>query len=389
MTTALELITRSLRLINQPGRGASLAPEDQNNAFLTLQELLDSESVSKQFVPGIRRHFFPFVNGQSIYTYGSGPGVDFDSSAFGNIYGDEAPIKIEYGQVLAGTVITNNELVDEYRFRNTGTWVLDANALITDNEYKVENPGLATSSTQPITAATPVPGDTYTIRIMAEVNADEFEIRLRDAAVAFETYVIDTDGVYEFDFVWGTAATPDIEIASTIITADFRLTLLSVLPRATDRLEVPDGLGSYYHMSEVDQTHYNRRFTKGTLGRPYNYLYTRSAGVSEGDPPQGELRFDHQGVSGDICFLDVLVDKTSVVTVNDTLRLNPEAIKWVRYALADQVAPEYGKELSPRAISIMDDAWDKLAASNRRINMLGVDRAIRQRRRFDINRGDP
>jgi hypothetical protein len=37
----------------------------------------------------------------------------------------------------------------------------------------------------------------------------------------------------------------------------------------------------------------------------------------------------------------------------------------------------------------MDDAWNMLAASNRRQNMLGVDRGIRQRQRFDINRGDP
>lgn len=383
MTTANDLIKRSLRLINQPGRGALLAPEDLTFAFEALQEILDSEAVSKQFVPGIVRHFFPFVTGKSIYSYGNFPGADWDSSAFGNFYGDDAPIKIEMGYVRAASTITNNELVDEYRFRNVGSWVVDANAALANNEYRVEAPGLATSSTQPLLVPAPIPGDTYTLRVNAEVFADTFTINLRDATVPFESYVIDSSGVYEFDFVWGTNVAPDIEIASTAIGADFSMVLLSVLPRDTDRLTLPDGQGSDYHMIQVDQAHYNRRFTKGNLGRPYHYLWSRSA------LGHGEIRFDNQGVGGDICVFDVLVNKVSIETVNDELRLNPAAYKWLRYALADDVAGEYGKMLSPRQITIMEAAWDKLAVSNRRMNMLGVPRALRQRQRFDINRGDP
>jgi len=83
MTTANELIVRALRLINQPGRGAKLAAEDLTNAFEALQEILDSEAVTKQFVPGIRRHFFDCVSAKSIYTYG-GAGPDLDASPFRN-----------------------------------------------------------------------------------------------------------------------------------------------------------------------------------------------------------------------------------------------------------------------------------------------------------------
>ncbi len=384
MTTALNLITRSLRLINQPGRGAQIAPEDLTGAFEALQEILDSEAVSKQFVPGIRRHFFNFVSGQAIYSYGANPGNDLDSSAFGNIYGDPAPIGIESAYVRAGSTITNNELVGEYRFRNVGPWVVDPNAVLANNQYSVENPGAATSSTQPFLVPAPIAGETYTLRIIAAVQNNVAEIRLRELGVAFDTFIVDSSGTYEFDFVWtGGITVPDIEIAGLATDDDFQLTLVSIIPRGLDRLTLPDGVGSDYNMVKMDQTHYNRQFTKGNLGRPYHWLYTRAGGQN------GQLRFDNQGVAGDILVMDVLVNSVSVTNINDEMRINPQMVKWLRYALADDVAGDYGKELSFRQVKIMDDAWNMLAASNRRQNMLGVDRGIRQRQRFDINRGDP
>jgi len=384
VTTALNLITRALRLINQPGRGALLAPEDLTGAFEALQEILDSEAVSKQFVPGIRRHFFNFIGGKAIYSYGANPGDDLDSSAFGNIYGDPAPIAIESAYVRAGSTITDNELVDEYRFRNVGNWVVDANAVLANNEYAVEVPGIATSSTQALTIPAPIAGETYTLRILAEVNAGQAFINLRESAVNFDQFIIDSSGTYEYDFVWTPGVVlPDIEIASIAPGADFSLTLVSIIPRGLDRLTLPDGQGSDYNMIKMDQTHYNRQFTKGNLGRPYHWLYTRGGGQ------EGQLRFDNRGVTGDILVMDVLVNSVAVNNVNDVLRINPQAIKWLRYALADDVAGDYGKELSYRQTQIMEDAWNMLAASNRRQNMLGVDRGIRQRQRFDINRGDP
>lgn len=383
MTTALNLITRALRLINQPGRGATLSPEDLTGAFESLQEILDSEAVSKQFVPGIHRHFFNFIGGQAIYSYGANPGDDLDSSAFGNIYGDPAPIAIESAYVRAGATITDNELVQEYRFRNVGPWVVDPNAVLANNRYAVESPGVATSSTQALVIPAPIAGETYTLRIIANVVAGQAFVNLRESAVNFDQFIIDSSGTYEYDFVWTPGVVlPDIEIAA-LGPADFSLTLLSIIPRGKDRLELPDGVGSDYNMVKMDQTHYNRQFTKGNLGRPYHWLYTRAGGQ------QGQLRFDNRGVTGDILVMDVLVNKVAVNDVNDVLRINPQMVKWLRYAVADNVAGDYGKELSFRQVTIMDDAWNMLAASNRRQNMLGVDRGIRQRQRFDINRGDP
>ena len=371
---ASELITRSLRLINEPGRGSDLSPADQSDAFEALQEILDSEAVSKAFVPGIRRHFFPMQQGKSIYRYGASPQADLRSDDFDD---DPAPIKIEDAYIRAGSSITNNELVDEYRFENVGSWVVGAGAEITNNQYVAE--AAITSST---VVVGPTVGRTYTIRINAEIINGTVEIRLRDAAVAFETYILDASGVYEFDFVWPTAVAPDVEIATVLATDDIKINTMSIIERGLDRLELPDSRGSDYGITLIDQKRYNRRFTKGTGGRPYEILYSRSF-------PLAEIRFDNSAVTGDILVMDVLVNQVMVNRVEDEVRLFPSATKWLRYALADSIAGEYGKELSAKQTIIMSDAWTKLSTGNRRWNALGVDRALRPRPTFDINRGDP
>jgi hypothetical protein len=117
-------------------------------------------------------------------------------------------------------------------------------------------------------------------------------------------------------------------------------------------------------------------------------LYTRGRAGTPGYG-RGEIRLDNAAIQGDIMVLDVLVNRVSVDRIQDEIRLNESAIRWLRYSLADNVAGEYGKSLNPRQLVIMDQAWNKLATGNRRMNMLGVDRALRDRPTFDINRGDP
>ena len=375
---ASELITRSLRLINQPGRGSQLSPSDQSDAFEALQELLDSEAVSKAFVPGIRRHFFPMVQGKAIYSYGASAQADLRSDDFDD---DPAPIKVEDAYIREGSTISNNERIDEYRFENVGTWVVDADpaAEITNNKYVVETPAGATSTTQIIV---PIPGRTYTLRVNLEVFAGTVEIRLRDSAVTFETFILDNTGLFEFDFVWTTIVAPDIEIATLLVTDDIKIDTLSLIERGLERLALPDSRGSDYGITLIDQKRYNRRFTKGTGGRPYEILYSRAF-------PLGEIRFDNSAVAGDILVLDVLVNQVMVNRLEDTIRMHPSATKWLRYALADSVSGEYGKQLTPDQVRIMSDAWTKLSTGNRRWNAMGVDRGLRERPTFDINRGDP
>lgn len=370
---ASELVQRALRLINIPGRGASLAPEDQTAGFEALQELLDSEAVSKLFVPGIRRHFFDMVSGKSVYSYGASPQADLRSDDFDD---DPLPIAIEDAYIRDGTTITNNELVDEYRFEAAAPWTLAGLAAITNNELLLEDIGSATQ------ALAMVAGRTYTVRLSVTVNNGTVELRVDDNAVPILTQTLDTSGEYEFDILFPGAGAGGIDLETDVATDDIAIDYVSVIEQGKDRLELPDPQGSDYRITVVDQTHYNRRFSKGTSGRPYQLLYTR-------DYPVGEIRFDNSAIAGDVLVLDVLVNRVGVTRLQSEIRMHNDAIMWLRYATADHVAGEYGKSLNRRQIQIMDDAYDKLAAGNRRMNMLGTDRALRDRPTFDINRGDP
>lgn len=384
MTTANELITRGLRLINVPGRGADLAPEDLSSAFEALQELLDSEAVSKAFVPGIRRHFFLLNSTQGIYSYGAGAAFDFDSSDFGLTLADPPPIKIETAYVRQGSTITNYELVDEYRFGNVGTWVLTGGATIANNLLACELAvGTATIATPGVdlTGAT-----TYTLRMAIDVAAGAPVVTLRNNAIAFSSYPLDSSGTYQFDIVWPAGTLPTI-VVTAAVTDDFTMTELSLIKRGKPRLELPDGVGTDYGCRIWDQRAYNDQSAKGSGaaiggGRVFGLLYSRSGNQV------GEIRLDQPGTAGDILVMDVLVNTVQVTSPTDTLQINPEAVRWLRYALADNVSGEYGKSLNSRQLKILDDAWNMLAAGNRRINTLGVDAALRRRARWNINSGE-
>jgi len=397
MTTANELITRSLRLINFPGRGSSLAPEDVAGCFEALQELLDSKAVSKQLVPGIHQHFFPITASQGRYTYGAASGVDLDSSPFGLFTPDPAPIKIENCIVRQGATIIDNEQVDEYRFDNTGTWVL-VNATIANHELVFVT--LAGSATQPLPAVDVSGLTTYTLRISAQVTAGTATVELRNNAVTFETYIVDSSGQYEFDVLWPAGTLPDVVVSTALVTDDVRLTLLSLIERGRQRLELPDGGGTDYTVRAGDQNTYNAVGVKG-VGRttPSFYFYSRTAGSQRtsgfGGPspatrrdPIGQLAFDSAPTIGDVLLFDVLVNTVQVTDINETLNVTPETIRWLRYALADNVSGEYGKMLSPRQMQQMGEAWDDVAAANRRINNLRMPSGLQRGPSYNIDRGD-
>lgn len=383
---ASELISRSLRLINEPGKGQALDPADQSDAFDALQELLDSKAVSKIFVPGISRHFFPLQANKSIYTYGAGPSVDFRSDNFGSLVaglGDPAPIKIEDAFSRAGSSITDNELVDEFRFETTGAaWTIDPNASVENNQYRVEAPGIATGSDVTVSVTA---GATYTLRIEAIVNVGDILVEIRDNAAVLQSFLIDASGFYEIDVSWATVVLPDIRLATGTGTDDIALNFVSLLPQGTsERLTLPDRTGSDYHLRPMDQRSYNREFSKGTGGRPDRYLYTR------GPDEIGEIRLDNVGPAGEILVLDVLVNRIKITELWHEIRVQPDGILWLRHKLADLLAPEYGKALSPDQRRTMDDALADLASGNRRANMLRVDRGLRQNgpHSFNINAGD-
>lgn len=362
---ASTLVRRALRLINVPGRGATLSSTDEGFAFETLQEMLDSESVSKYFQPGIRTHFFSLPADVDIYTYG--PGGDFDT----NMFEDPAPVRIEDAYIRLGSTIRNNELITADLFNTAIGWTTGAGWAVVNGE------GQATASLAALSQAiiTEV-GQTYRVRLVdVEVTSGVVELTVDGL-----TQVINASGDYEFTYT-ATVTNPTFALTGT---TSFTGSIGAVSVRDVRRTERTDliGRGSDYQVNVVDQQHYNNRFSKGTGGRPYELLYSRKH-------PLGEIFFDNAPTAGDKLIMDVTVNRIGLEKITDTIRMHDEAIRFLRYQLAYEMAPEYGKVLSPSALRVLNRSRQQLAAGNARPNNLRVDAGLRNRRSFDINRGDP
>jgi hypothetical protein len=369
---ASELIARALRLINVPGRGGVLSSFDTLQAFETLQEILDSEAVSTFFVPGINRHFFDVTPGEHIYSYG--PGADFDTDDFF----DPLPIKIEDAYIRAGAAIARNELVTSWDFLVATGWTLGTGWMIANGKASKAT-GDPSETLDQVLAL--VPGTAYTLRLNIDHRDGSLKVEInQDGAPIVDQDIIES-GEYEFDFIFS-GSTSDIVFTSDAGgVTEIDVLDASILEAGKDRVELA-GTGSDYTIKIIDQKRYNRRFSKGTGGRPYQILFSRNH-------PLAEVRFDNAPTAGDILVMDVLVNRTAITEQTDEIRMHPDAIKWLRYEIADHEAGAFGKQLSPRQVKIKDSAWDKLAAGNLRMNTLRVDRAMRSRPTFDINRGDP
>lgn len=70
-TTALNIIQTALRRINSYQSGETLATPDENDALDVLNDLLDSLSLSQQFVFGANENVFTWIAGQRQYRVGN------------------------------------------------------------------------------------------------------------------------------------------------------------------------------------------------------------------------------------------------------------------------------------------------------------------------------
>lgn len=379
---ASELIARALRLINVPGRGASLAAEDQQAAFEALTEILDSKAVTKQFVPGITRHYFELTAGKAIYSYGPGA-YDFNSRRFD----DPSPIRVEDAYIRQGSSVISNNIISNPDFnRGAPSWITTPTApdpIPVVQNGQGEFRGLGLISQANITAL--ISDKTWILKTKVTIASGSVTLRvIQDfpiSVVEFET-VLDSSGIYEFTInsssLW---IFPILQFISDSSDTFAFIDYCYVVEEGLERYALPDAPASDYPVKIIDQTRYNNQFTKGSPGRPYQMLFSRGY-------PANEIRFDNAPSAGDVLVMDVTVNTIQVTDVEDELRVNGETVMWLRYKLADVLSAEYGKGLTRRQLQIMDDAWNTLASANRRINRLGVDHGLRKAIHYNINRGD-
>lgn len=370
--SASAFITRSLRLINVPGRGADLDSEDLTDAFQALQEIIQLEGVSQFFIPGIRRHFFNLQSGKTIYKYGVGPQADWRSDDFS----DPAPIRIEGAYVRQGSTITDNEQVGDWRLENAGDWATTGTTDIANNQAYIAGIGTL-SQTLGLTS-----GTTYTLRLGLVVGAGDIVLQLQGDAIDVTNLVMDSSGAYEFEFEF-TGTTSEIILTTDDAADEVTVQYVSLIERGKDRLELPDSSATDYPVQAWDQRTYNSNTTKAVGGRPGYLLFSRSHDLAE-------VRLSSLGGASDVLVMDVMTNSAMVEGVNDELKIHGNALLWLRYRLAEVVAPEYGKSLSMRQTQLMDEAYSLMAAGNARPNHLRTELGRLNSRghgRFDIDGG--
>ncbi len=375
-----DLIASALRIINVPGLGALLSSEDLASGLDVLKFIVDTESVSEAFIPGINRHFFPLVNGQAIYTYG--PGGNFDT----NDFFDPAPVGVELAYIREGGVITDNRRVTNGDFQSATGWTISPAGWVIANQVARVSPGntgARLSQSLSLTA-----GTTYRVTVSTQHRAGSVRLQvIQDGSTNLVDQLISSTlsgKVYTFTY---TGATAEIAFIAEDTLADFDVQSVQVLGENQDNVSLATGslfaTGSDYIVQVIDQRRYARRFAKGTGGRPFELLFSRSF-------PLAQILFDNAPIGGDILIMDVLVNKARVTDLDDDLQLHPDQLKWLRFQLAYEIAGEYGKALNGQQIQMKEEAWQKMAAGNTRVRNLEIDPGLRGRSTtFDINRGDP
>ncbi len=405
MTTAQSLINQSLRLINVPGRGGRLSAAATAEALEALQLLLAAKASSSAFQPGIRRHFFALDPNKAIYTYG--PGGDFDTGDFN----DPVPIRVEDAYIRANATITDLNKITNGSFDGsqgaglTTPTNMDGWLPIVDNpstQWQNDNDFAVTGSPPTVGAsnapsatifltigqsytfsydfvyALPKPSFTSSGRILAFVETSDS----LSPGTIYESYLPDATGSFSHEFV-APVSSPFLHLISFGTSGDlfYRIDNIRLYETGQDRKTLSDG--SDYTVNIIDSLTYNRKFTKGVAGRPYELLFSRQF-------PLAEIRFDNSPAAGDILVMDVVVDPNDAVTTPGAeLRVHKQSLRYLKYKLADEVAGDYGKQLSPRQLMSLNEARSDMAASNWRPKGLRADRALQRRPTFDINRGDP
>ena len=141
MTMPIDIITRAMRDIGALAAGETPTPDEAQDAFDTLNDLIDQWSNENMMVFNVTEIIFPVIAGQVQYTIGPNPstqnfiGASFTGSISGNILtvtGINSGA-IAQGQTLSGTGITAGTKITQFltgaggNVNEVGTYLLNIN----------------------------------------------------------------------------------------------------------------------------------------------------------------------------------------------------------------------------------------------------------------------
>ncbi len=136
MTTALNLIERSMRSIGALGAGETLDSDDASDAFDTMNDMLDTWSNSTMMVPYITEVIFTLTS--NVYQYTIGQGGTIGGTFTGSIAGTTLTVStiaagnIALGQYLTGSGVTAGTKVIKFLTGAglTGTYQVSASQTV-------------------------------------------------------------------------------------------------------------------------------------------------------------------------------------------------------------------------------------------------------------------
>ena len=375
---ASELVRRSLKLINVPGIGQSLDNVELQDGFDALKEFIDSEAVSPFFVPGIRRHFFNLTSGKAVFSYGTGK--DLDTTPFG----DPHPVEIENAYIrLNGSIDSTpilTELLSNPSFTESGIgWRMTGTGTYNDS-----TPGQAEITLGDVLfQSIVVPNEkTYTLTVDVDTLAGGSGTLTIDALAAESfSQVISAAGTYTYTITTSliTAASPLLTVRAFTSGGSVTATInsISLTETTTPHTLVEAGTDLPVKVMK-DRMSLTSTVIKTTSGIADRLYYSRQYN-------QGELQLDYQAQAGHMLVMEVTVNTVAITELSDTLKFNDEQIRYLRYALANDVAGEYGKALNKSQMDILKDARQSVHGVNKRThqNRPGI---FNKSKRFDINR---
>ena len=347
-----------MRLINVPGRGASLSDEDYEDALEALQDIYSTEVSAGRLIAAPYSVYFETDPAKPEYTFG--PGGDFDTSRF-NL---GACVEIESAYFRQATY---QAFVDE-SFDTAGAWVLGTGWTIAGGKLRSDGTQTAQSlaSLNGILTAYQVNKVAYRI---ASLDAGYIQLQVGGTTGPLR----EETGTYYEEIETGTDDTDfDIIASENFIGTIEYLHILGSLPEGTD-----------YVLHDISQRRYARVDVKGSGGRPDGYWFTR-------DFPLPRVRFEYHPIENDTFVAEIIAAIPFPSDLDQAFDIHGDARKFLRHQLAIDLAPEYSKTPSQTVVRNRDEAFDMLYALNSRIEPLRFDRALQPADyTLHIDRGDP
>lgn len=155
--------------------------------------------------------------------------------------------------------------------------------------------------------------------------------------------------------------------------------MVTVRPEEIRELFFNDGVTDY-PIKFITESEWTPIADKTVTGRPERVWYNPTF-------PDGTLYFEYYPDTNYTLNVHSLKALTAFTSLTQTVELPPGYERMIKYNLALELAPEYGRPVSQEVFLIAQQTLDAVKRRNRRTPVLVVDPALQLPEQFNINKG--